>query len=633
MSDLVFPSDLPGIRLQCERMPIYKTGVMEAVSGQEYRAAWASRPRNRWRLTIEFLRSATPLEWQQMVSFYQRHGGQWDSFLFTDPDDHTIGEDGMLFGIGDGAETEFQIQRTLLPEERVTGNIWFSYAPGDDYAALGGVFARAGAATYVNEQGVLATALTGVLRDNHWIIPTGQTERVRTTLLEPARENLLTRSQEFDDAAWTAVACIVTANATTAPDGTATADLLTANSSTSGAVIQSITFTANGEKCVALYMKGGTSGRSRINIQDTTAGIDRHGVNVTWTAGVPSLSTALGAGTLYPVEVLADDWYRILFSATGIVAANANRIVISPDNLVGTGTVYAWGAQAENASVASSYIPTAAATVTRSADSLYFDFGVVPQAMTAYARFVEQSSPNWELAAARSPRVAQVGNNVDTGSRWIPFYKPSASAVYRAQHFNAAAASGTSNATATPVLGDLVELNSVLASDGSVRLDFAKNQGTVTLGTASGAVAMDGSFAAAELHVGSLGAAGGGSIALSCLVVALGEQTMETMREYAAADASPVQFWPSMRDGYEPITEFNGAPEIYLAGILQVEGTDYTIDDEGVVTFTAPPALPVPIRWFGSYYKRARFATDLLASQRLFTGMWEQRQVDLIQVI
>jgi hypothetical protein len=45
-------------------------------------------------------------------------------------------------------------------------------------------------------------------------------------LVEPARTNLITYSDAFSDAAWTKARLTVTADATNAPDGTATADTL-----------------------------------------------------------------------------------------------------------------------------------------------------------------------------------------------------------------------------------------------------------------------------------------------------------------------------------------------------------------------------------------------------------------------
>jgi hypothetical protein len=52
-----------------------------------------------------------------------------------------------------------------------------------------------------------------------------------------------------------------------------------------------------------------------------------------------------------------------------VVAANSHIFGIQPDDLAGTGDVYAWGFQAENLNVPTTYIKTEASTITRSADA------------------------------------------------------------------------------------------------------------------------------------------------------------------------------------------------------------------------------------------------------------------------
>ena len=49
----------------------------------------------------------------------------------------------------------------------------------------------------------------------------------RGLLIEEQRTNLLLRSEEFDNASWAKTNATITVNATTAPDGTTTADLIT----------------------------------------------------------------------------------------------------------------------------------------------------------------------------------------------------------------------------------------------------------------------------------------------------------------------------------------------------------------------------------------------------------------------
>jgi hypothetical protein len=151
----------------------------------------------------------------------------------------------------------------------------------------------------------IQTAGTGVVRDAHYVTPTGASTPVRTLLLEPQRTNLCIRSEEFDT--WTSVGgnTAVTANSAIAPDGTATADTLTAIGA-NGRITRPCTFTGDGEKCLSVFLKQGTASVNWLEFNDATALVLRHRVAVTWTAGVPALSTLSGAGTLYPVQSLGN---------------------------------------------------------------------------------------------------------------------------------------------------------------------------------------------------------------------------------------------------------------------------------------------------------------------------------------
>jgi hypothetical protein len=177
-----------------------------------------------------------------------------------------------------------------------------------------------------------------------------------------ARANLLTGSEQFDIWNDSTPTCTVTANAIVAPDGTTTADLLTATG-TGSYRSRSVTYTGDGEKAFSFYVKEGTSSQGSITVYDGTAAVSRHIVRVTWTAGVPSLATFVGSGTLFPVETIGSGWYRIKFTATGIVAANSNVLLFYPNNTgAGIGSMYVWGAQAENATTVSTYQRVVTAT-------------------------------------------------------------------------------------------------------------------------------------------------------------------------------------------------------------------------------------------------------------------------------
>ena len=221
-----------------------------------------------------------------------------------------------------------------------------------------------GASTTVGVEFYGSVSFTGTLDNvsvqqvlgNHAIQATSAS---RPTL--QARANLLTYSEQLDNAAWSAGTTTITANTAVAPDGTTTADLISATV-TSSTRFQSFVFSGGGEKCMSAYLKAGTSGRSVLGIFDGTASTARHYISVTWTAGVPTIVTSIGSGTLYPVQSVGNGWYRIAFSALGIVAGNSHLAVIQPDNAVGTNNVLVWGVQTENTATPSTYQRVVTAT-------------------------------------------------------------------------------------------------------------------------------------------------------------------------------------------------------------------------------------------------------------------------------
>jgi hypothetical protein len=223
-------------------------------------------------------------------------------------------------------------------------------------------FTRASSGTYVDSTGTIRTATTNEARFDHNPV----TSESLGLLVEEQRTNLLLQSEDFSTT-WATISASLSTNTTTAPDGTLTADTVTASSSTGGRVQQNVSFTGDGDKAVSVWLKAGTAPSSRIRIDDSTAGfVNRILLTVTWTNGVASV--VADNGTLQGVDAFPNGWYRIRGLAVGVVAANTNRYRIEADSTNGTGSVIAWGAQAENGTFTTSYIPTGASAVTRSAD-------------------------------------------------------------------------------------------------------------------------------------------------------------------------------------------------------------------------------------------------------------------------
>lgn len=392
---------------------------------------------------------------------------------------------------------------------------------------VAGVFTRSSPKTIVDQRGQLVRIPNGA------VLPSVVGGQV-SALLEPASENLCIRSEEFDT--WSRSAGVsVTVDAIAAPDGTTTADLITDGGALAANQINRVvTATGDGEKCMSLYVKAGTAAQTQVGWRDATVAAWRHLVTVTWSAGVPTLSTFTGAGTLYPVEALANGWYRILFSATGVVAANTNTFFIYPTGSASAvaGTVYAWGAQAENAVVPSSYIKTEGSTVTRNADVLYFDVPALnpPRAMSFYLRGVDRGRPN---AASGDSCLLFVGTNESlTDPRWAIF-RNTIGGGYQAVHDDGAGISSTAAVGGTAVRGDLIALRGVLGASGTARLGVSINGAAESVSAEASGATLQGAWAGTRLYVNQFGGGLHTQFAYTHVLIAEGVRTMDELRALA----------------------------------------------------------------------------------------------------
>jgi uncharacterized protein (TIGR02217 family) len=148
MSTRVFPS-LPGMILK-SREPYFEVAVQKTLGGKEFRSTWWTQPRTRYTLVWDYLRGDANAEFQTLAGFFSRHLGQWDSFLFQDPEDYTVTS--HYFGKGDGITTSFQLQRTLVQTADLPAPSSRAYWPanGDGYEP---VFELNGTPTIVGGSG------------------------------------------------------------------------------------------------------------------------------------------------------------------------------------------------------------------------------------------------------------------------------------------------------------------------------------------------------------------------------------------------------------------------------------------------------------------------------------------------
>lgn len=248
--------------------------------------------------------------------------------------------------------------------------VLFDYEAGNDPSVIAGYsYSRASTASYTDASGVVRTAASGVLRDSHFI------GGVRHTLLEPSRTNRVIQSEDFGTT-WVALGTPTRTPAAFTVSGISLDLIGDDDAGVLEGYTQNIAFSGAGNEAVSIYVAQGSSTSSCIRLRDTTAGAQRLEAFVTWSGGLPSVTTTVG--TYLGYESLAGgSVFRLLFSNVNVTVVNTNQLQILPAAVSGlavtnTGTIYAGGVQVEDGTFPTSYIKTTTVTVTRAADALSF---------------------------------------------------------------------------------------------------------------------------------------------------------------------------------------------------------------------------------------------------------------------
>lgn len=182
-----------------------------------------------------------------------------------------------------------------------------------------------------------------------------------------ARKNLLTYTEQFDDAVWPKLRITVTPNQIIAPNGTLTADLVAANA-TGALRLRTSNFTGltvGTAYTFSIYAKKATVGNIVHVLVSNLGETENTERNINLDTNVIS---SLGP-VKYPISSesvtdVGDGWKRYVISITIPSGQSELRISVQPTGNSSTGNenVYLWGAQLELAPTASSYQRVVTAT-------------------------------------------------------------------------------------------------------------------------------------------------------------------------------------------------------------------------------------------------------------------------------
>lgn len=334
--------------------------------------------------------------------------------------------------------------RTLSLDGQTVGTRKFDFSTMGgkvNLSAYGLTFARAGAATFIRSNGLVGYVASGEPRFTYELI--GSTYVSKGVLIEAAVTNLLTHSQTFStvggDFQWTDVN-ITRATGQVSPDGTTNA----------------VRFTASAGNATITH--GLTTSTSAIR---------------TWSAwirrvsGTGNIQVSTAVTPAYSSVTVTNDWVRYQGTTGSAQAKLSFRIV---DN---TNSIEIWGAQLEDGTAASSYVPVTLNPDTRGDDRLTMSGTNFTSWFTQPGTFV----------------VKYFRGVVGAGNRSVLVFDVAATKHLHLKHANGSTTSSllwtTGSITATSLTSSRNCTAFTINGSSNAAIRMCTNGGTVTSGTSN----------------------------------------------------------------------------------------------------------------------------------------------------
>lgn len=348
------------------------------------------------------------------------------------------------------------------------------------------------AGNYLDSAGTTAATVdnpVGLVLDAAGAIDASQATTANKPILRRGAVNLLTYSEQFGNEVWIKSNTTVTSNTTTAPDGTITADTIT-SSGANGYIYQTFSAIAGTTYTFSCYVKSVSTA--------TTLQI--------------ALLNASGASGIANVEfTTTGEWIRVSVTGTSAITQTA-WVAFGTGGAFNTGeTFYAWGAQLEAGSTASTYIPTTTAAASSTTGNYAWEFDGSNDSLALGSVPFQMADDHCIVTGFKATANATnktIFSQTETGSSQAPWLRVNSanklSIAYVASGFTAVTRTSVADVVTSPFVASVNMVRKI----GRMRINAVDEGATFDISTItfpSSAVSSIGSFNNSSLFfVGSL---------------------------------------------------------------------------------------------------------------------------------